>query len=260
MHDTVVDGHQRIGHRAFAVVVGMDSQWRADAGLDLVDDRPDLERHGAAVGVAQHDTVDFGILGGLERLQGVLWIGLVAVEKVLGVVDDLRHVLLEVSQGIVDQLQVLFQTDAQRLVDMEVPGLAEDGDDIGLGLDQGADIVVLVRRGFGPAGRTESSDLCLLQGHLADVLEKSDVLGIGARPAALDVVDPQFVELLGDADLVLDQKGDILGLGSVPQGGIVELDQTHRSFLPHRARAITRIALGHTRFPSPHCGHGLIPT
>ena len=166
-----------------------------------------------------------GLLGRLQCLHGILRIGLVAVEKVLGVVEDLRACGLQVLQRVVDQLQVLFQGDPQRLVDMEIPALAEDGDGIRLGLHQGADVLVLVRRDLGAAGRAERGDLGLGQFLLLDVLEKSDVLGIASRPSTLDVMDAAFVKLVGDADLVLYQEGDILRLSPVTQGRIVQFYQ-----------------------------------
>ena len=58
-------------------------------------------------------------------------------------------------------------------------------------------------------------------------LKKAMSLGLRARPPPFDVMDAQFVQLLGDADLVRHQKRNVFRLGSVAQGGIVQLDQTH---------------------------------
>ena len=55
--------------------------------------------------------------------------------------------------------------------------------------------------------------------------EELDVLGVGARPAALDEVDAEDVELLGDAQLVLDRGRDALDLEAVAQGGVEDLDR-----------------------------------
>ncbi len=201
--------------------------------LDDPDDLGHLEGHAAAVGVAQDDAVDIGLGRRLQRLESVVRVGLVAVEEVLGVVDHLADMLFQVGQRVVDQLEVLLEADAQRLANMEVPGLAEDGDGVRLGLHQGADVAVLVRGDLGPPGRAEGRDLGMAELDFADILEEGDVLGIGAGPAALDVVDAEFVEFLGDADLVGHQEGDVLGLGAVAQGGVVQPDSAH-AILPLR--------------------------
>ena len=54
--------------------------------------------------------------------------------------------------------------------------------------------------------------------------EELGVLGIGAGPAAFDVVDAQLVELLRDLQLVLDGEGDALHLGAVAERRVVKFD------------------------------------
>src|SRR5207247_108341 len=54
--------------------------------------------------------------------------------------------------------------------------------------------------------------------------EEVDVLRIGPGPPAFDEVGTQFVQLLGDHDLVLGRERDVLGLRTVAQGGVVDFD------------------------------------
>ena len=54
--------------------------------------------------------------------------------------------------------------------------------------------------------------------------EQFVVLRVGAGPTGLDVVDPEVVELLGDAQLVLDGERDALELRPIPQRRVVDLD------------------------------------
>ena len=56
--------------------------------------------------------------------------------------------------------------------------------------------------------------------------EELDVLGVGPRPATLDEVDPEDVELLGDAQLVLDGGGDALDLQAVAERRVEDLDRS----------------------------------
>ena len=112
---------------------------------------------------------------------------------------------------------------------MQVPALAEDGDDGRAGLDQRQDVGILVDRVLGEAGGAEGGELGVVE--LASPrarVEELLVLGVGAGPAALDVVDAQLVQLLGDDQLVLDGEGDGLALGAVAQSGI-EGEDAHQS-------------------------------
>ena len=54
--------------------------------------------------------------------------------------------------------------------------------------------------------------------------EELDVLRVRARPAALDVGHAVLVEHAGDAELVGQAEDDVLALGAVAEGGVVEDD------------------------------------
>ena len=71
---------------------------------------------------------------------------LVAVEAVLGVVDDELAVLLEKPHGVVDHRQVLFGRRLQHFADVQQPGLAEDRDDRRRGVEEQPHLVVVGRR------------------------------------------------------------------------------------------------------------------
>ena len=55
-------------------------------------------------------------------------------------------------------------------------------------------------------------------------LEELDVLGVGAGPAAFDVVEADLVQARGDAQLVGQREDHALALGAVAQRGVVEED------------------------------------
>src|SRR5207249_2497153 len=65
---------------------------------------------------------------------------------------------------------------------------------------------------------------------------------IGAGPPALDVVDAEVVEPLGDAQLVLEREGDVLRLRAVAQRRVVELDGSHGRGPPMKASCRARTA------------------
>ncbi len=54
--------------------------------------------------------------------------------------------------------------------------------------------------------------------------EEAVVDRIGARPAALDVVDPELIEQLGNRHLVGDGEIHPVGLAAVAQGGVVQIE------------------------------------
>ena len=71
--------------------------------------------------------------------------------------------------------------------------------------------------------------------------EEAVVGRVGARPAALDVVDAQEVELARNRRLVGDGEIDALGLGAVSQGGVEEIEAVGRSHgRRHHSGAKTR--------------------
>ena len=56
------------------------------------------------------------------------------------------------------------------------------------------------------------------------LLEELHVLGIGARPAAFDVMNPESIELFGNAQFVRGREIDAFALAAVAQGRIVDFD------------------------------------
>src|SRR6266850_606734 len=233
--DALIHRGQRGRHRALGVVVHVDAErgLRLHRALDLLDDRGDFPRQAPSVGVAEHEAVGPRGLRGQQRPHRVVRVALVAVEEVLGVVDDLLEVLEEVCDRIRDHGHVLLERGAERRGHVEVPRLAEDGDDGRARLDQRLQVAVLLRPDAGPPGGAERADLRALEHRVLHALEEPQVLGIGPGPAALDVVDTELVEAVRDAHLVLHREGHALALGAVAEGGVVDLDLTG-----HRGRII----------------------
>ena len=92
------------------------------------------------------------------------------------------------------------------------------------GLDEQAHLVVLFDRHAFFARGAERGELRVLEFFLFGLGEKLDVLGIAAGPAAFNVMDPERVELLGDAELVRDRKIDAFALRAVAQGRVVDFN------------------------------------
>ncbi len=79
------------------------------------------------------------------------------------------------------------------------------------------------RRVFAARG-AERRQLGMFKLQLARFLKELIVFGIGARPAAFDILDPQPVEHNGNAQLVMRREGNPLRLRAVTQRGIEQFD------------------------------------
>ena len=221
------DGGHRVGDGAAGVVVAVDADDRvvADVGLDVGDDPADLVGQRAAVGVAQHEvgrTVDDRRLDGTQRELGVR---LVAVEEVLEV--DEHHATLpgEELDRVGDHRRALVERRLQRFDHLVLGALGHDAHRRGVGLDQVAQGRVVVDLAAGPAGRAERHERGGRQHEFVrGAGEELDVLRVRPRPAAFDVVHTEEVELLGDAQLVVDGGRHALDLETVAQGRVEHLD------------------------------------
>ena len=108
-------GGERIGHRLLGVVVGVDADVVAGDRLDhLADDRFDLVRQRAAIGVAQHDPARALVVGRLGAGERELRIGLVAVEEMLAVEQHLAALGLGGAHAVADRGEVFLVRGLER--------------------------------------------------------------------------------------------------------------------------------------------------
>ena len=115
----------------------------------------------------------------------------------------------------------------QRLGDVVVPRLADDAHRRRAGLDEVAQRGVVVDLALRPGGssRTPRASSVSSCSSVRGPPEELLVLRVGAGPAALDVVHAEVVELLGDAQLVVDGERDALDLAAVAQRRVEDLDR-----------------------------------
>ena len=108
--------------------VDADAQPGAD---DVVHDVGQLRRQHPAVGVAQHDDVGPGLGRHPQHLEGVVAVGSVAVEEVLGVEEHALPLGPQVRHGVADHREVLLAGGAQGPLDVPNVRLRDEGDDAG---------------------------------------------------------------------------------------------------------------------------------
>ncbi len=217
----------RVGDRAARVVVAVDADDHvvADMAVHVAHDGLDLVGQRAAVGVAQHHMAGALHDGGFQRPQAELRVGLVAVEEMLQV--DHHHAPSGVQEldRVGDHQLAFLQRGLQRLGDLIVPTLGHDAHRARVRVEQVAQGRVVVGLAAGTACAAERDHRRRGQPQLrVRAGEELDVLRVGARPAALDVVHAEVVELLGNAQLVVDRGRHAFHLQAVAQGGVEHFD------------------------------------
>ncbi len=218
--------------------MGVDADRHGDGGGDAAGHFLDAPGHVAPVGVAEDDGAGASGDGRVQRAHGVIGILIIAVEKVLRVVDHFAAFAAEKRGALFDEAQVVFQVGAQHLGDVARPAFSEDGRDRGLALDQGQQVGVVLRGQRRPARAAERRDAGMPQLLAAHGPKVLDVLRVRAGPAALDQLDAELVEHVGDVQLVVHGETDALPLRSVAEGGVIELD--HEAALLSGTRPVWR--------------------
>ena len=229
MHRADVHSGQRVGHAQLAVVMRMD----ADRRLKRLDHRGGDFRHfvrqRATVGFAKDKTVGPSVRRGFERGHRVFRAVLVAVEKMLGVVNHLFAVCLQKPDTVSDHRQIFFGGRLKHFGYVQKPALAEDRANGRVGLQQRGEAFVLFRLNVRTAGRTERGDFGVFEGFLLNQAEKLHVFGIGRGEPAFDVGEAELVETFGNLHFGDGGKGNSLRLCAVAQCRVINgyLFSTH---------------------------------
>ena len=186
---------ERVRHRLLGVIVGVDADMvaRARALTTSPHDALDLVRQRAAIGVAQHHPARAGLVGRPGAGERIVRIGLVAVEEVLAVDQDLAALLPCRRHAVADRGEVLLVGGLERDAHVIVPRLRHEADRVGLGVEQGRKARIVRGGAPGPPRHAERREG---RAELAVLAEQLGVGRVRARIAALDVVDAEVVEQL----------------------------------------------------------------
>ena len=125
-----------------------------------------------------------------------------------------------------DRLEVFLERAAERDMDVVVPRLRDIDDRVGVGGEKAREARIVGGRAAGPLGHAEGAEAgagCGL------ALEEFGVERIGARIAALDIVDAEPVEHGGDVALVVEREVDAGGQRAVAHRGVEQIE----AFLGH---------------------------
>ena len=124
----------------------------------------------------------------------------------LGVENHLTAVGRQMGDALADHRQVVVGTGAKDLGDLEERALADDRNRLGAGVQQGPQALVFVGLDALAAGHAEGTDANVRKRQFADPLEVLGILFIRGRVAALDIVETEAIQPLGDGQLVLQEK------------------------------------------------------
>ena len=223
---------ERVRHTGSRVVVQVHRD--PDIGSEVLDDLADhplhVVRQRTAVGVAEHETRRARGCGGFEHAQRELGSARVAVEEVLGVEQHVEAGGAQEGDRLAHHRHALVERRLQRLQHVVVPGLADDAGGADTRLDQVAQRVVDVDLALHAPRRPERDEDARAQVQVGRrAPEELVVLRVRARISGLDEVDAEPVELLGDAQLVLDRERDPLELRPVAQRRVIDLDLLGRA-------------------------------
>jgi hypothetical protein len=143
---------------------------------------------------------------------------------VLGVVDDLSPPVLQVAHRFFDHAQIFFGRGVQGFPHMQIPRLPEHRRRRGAGRQDQPQVFVALRGTLGPARAAKCRDAGVPPRPPPGLGEEFQILWVASRPTPFDVINPEFVQTIGEAQLVLGGQGDSRPLGPVPESRVVEGD------------------------------------
>ena len=142
-----------------------------------------------AVRITQHHRLRATAHRRLERFERVSRVGLVAVEKVLSVVDHTPALRPQIGQALLDDAQVVVERRPQHLGDVQRPRFADHGANRCPRVEHGLDVRVVFRITLRATSGAERGDEGRLPLDVLRSLKEFCVLRVGAGPAALDESD-----------------------------------------------------------------------
>ncbi len=230
-------GDAGVGDGAARIIVHVSADRSLHAGDHGPGDIRDFVREAAAVRVAQHKAVRSTLLSGQKGPHRVLCVGLVPVEEVLCVIDNLAALRLQIPHRALDDPQVVIKGNTEDVLDVKGPALAEDGDGGRLCVEDEPQRGVILRSPPWAHGAAERHDLRVFQAQAANLVEEADILRVGVvGQPTLDVGDAEVVEALGDAELVPNAERDPFRLVTISQGRVEDVDLSHRALSLLRLR------------------------
>ena len=193
----------------------------AERFADDGESRPYRRRQRAAIGVAEHHPFGSRLGGRAQAAERIAGVELEAVEEVLGVEQHALSGGREKRHRVCDHAQVLLARDAHDLLHVQQRGLAHERARRDRAAGQHAQPLVGVGRAVAPPRHPEGDQLGALKALAGEQLEQLLLLRVRCGKAGLDQRDPQRVERVHDAQLLLSREAQASAAHAVTQGGVV---------------------------------------
>ncbi len=101
---------------------------------------------------------------------------------------------------------------------MHIPAFAENTNGIRTAFNQQIQPSILIHGMAGAGSGTECHQLAVVPVAFSHLFEKDIIFGAGTGPAALNPVDAEISQPLGNTNFVFDRKTDTGGLCTITQG------------------------------------------
>ena len=189
-------------------------------GDDIGNDGFHLARQGTAVGVAQHNPTCPCVHRGLQTCDGIVWVRLIAIEKMFRVKQRLAPLGHTMRDRGGNRFDIFIQRDAQGRCDVKIMCFTHQTHRWCARVQNRGQHIII---SGGPA-RTFCHAKCGELGVcVGTCLKKCAVGGVGARPAAFDVINAKIIQRPRECLFFVGGKLHPLGLLSIAQGGVVDV-------------------------------------
>ncbi len=169
------------------------------SGDSTVNHRRDDLRHlmgqHTAIGITQHDPARASIIGGMNGLQRVIGVRLIAVKEVFGIKQPFTPLPLDMGKAGGHVFDVILKADAKGGRHMEIMRLAHQTDRRRGRIHHSRQHVVILGRAPVAFGHAKSGEGGF---GLRRIGEKIRIGRVCSGPSAFDIVDPQTVQDSGD--------------------------------------------------------------
>ena len=149
---------------------------------------------------------------------------LVAVKKVLGIINDLAPCRLEIAYGVANHRLIFLSGGPKNLRHLQLPTLPENRDDRRLGIDEELNLRIFFDGKIRPTRRAKGCDLGVIPSFLGRSFKKLDIFWVRSRPATFDIVHPKLVEPLGNSHLIQAGEEKTFTLRTIAESRIIYAD------------------------------------
>ena len=224
--------HQRIRYGTAAVVVRVDTNLRGGQVLAHGARRGgDFVRQPSAVGLAKDQAFRACLVRSLQYGQRVSVVLEVAVEEMLRIQKHATTLGLQVRHGLLHNLEVLVQRDAEYLGGMYHGRLGENRDDLGARAQERLDILVVFDGVLGIARGTKGRHLGVAQIEVLGALEEFHRLGVRTGLTAFNIGNAEIIQRAYQRNLVVGTEFYAGSLCAIAQGRIVDFDVLRHELL-----------------------------